>query len=123
MRTALPPHDPWQTDRMLANLYRIRLLREMDRGDEAAQELDEIAPWKELHLSSCRRYPNELAMISTAVAGAGRADVATALLPLVEPFRGQYVVLGWGEGIIGTFDDCWQQLAAVADEGASDRRT
>lgn len=118
VRTALPPQGAWQTDRMLADLYRIRLLFEMGEPDQARGELDELAPWKELHLSCCRRYPSELALMSTAVASAGRADVAAQLLPLVEPFRGQQVVLGWGEGLIGSFEDCWRSLDVLAGAGA-----
>ncbi|WP_426574929.1 AAA family ATPase [Aquihabitans sp. McL0605] len=118
VRTALPPQGAWQTDRMLADLYRIRLLFEMGEPDQARGELDELAPWKELHLSCCRRYPSELALMSTAVASVGRADVAAQLLPLVEPFRGQQVVLGWGEGLIGSFEDCWRSLDVLAGAGA-----
>ena len=73
-------------------------------------DLDELAPWDELHLSSCRRYPAELAMIAGSVASAQRTDVADRLAGLVAPYRGQHVVLGWGEGLLGTFEERWQAL-------------
>lgn len=110
VRTALPWEGRWSTDRMLAELYRIGLLFEMGQPDAAAGALDELAPWDELHLSSCRRYPAELAMIAGSVASAQRTDVADRLAGLVAPYRGQHVVLGWGEGLLGTFEERWQAL-------------
>lgn len=113
VRTGLPFETRWNTDRMLAELYRVGLLLEMGEGDEARRSLDELRPWEELHLSSCRRYPAELALLASAVAGTGRRDVAPHLADLVAPYRGQHVVLGWGEGLLGTFEDRWQALQAV----------
>ena len=118
LRASLPDTSPWQTDRRLADLYRLDLLAAMGRTDEVAAELRALRPHEELDLCSCRRYPAELALTARAVAVAGRPDEAAALAPRLAPFAGQHVVLGWGEGIIDTFDACLSALRARAASGA-----
>lgn len=103
VRASMPAETAWQTDRRLADLYRLDLLVEMGLDDLAHAELAAMAPWTELHLSSCRRYPAELAMMAVAVGRAGLVEPAADLLARVTPFAGQHVVLGWGEAIIGDF--------------------
>ncbi len=117
LRGSLPDTTPWQTDRRLADLYRLDILAAMGRIDEVAAELAALAPYDELDRCSCRRYPAELALTARAVAVVGGAEHAEALARRLLPFAGQHVVLGWGEGIIGTFDRCVADLGALLPDG------
>lgn len=124
IRAALPATPPSGSDRRLADLVRLELLAELGRGQEVADEFDEIAPHLDLDASSCIRATGELYLTADLVGRLGRADLAPPLIARLEPFGGQLMVLGWGEAVFGAADRVLAHLrslvAGVVDEAGFD---
>ncbi len=104
LRSVLPDDPTQAPDRRLADLFRLVVLIEMDRTDEAADEFDRLRSHLDLDVAACRRYPAELALTAQLVAELGTSELAPALIERLRPFGGQLIVLSWGEGILGAAD-------------------
>jgi hypothetical protein len=100
----------------LADLFRLDLLVQMGRHEEARAELLTLRPYDELDQSSCRRYPAELALTARAVAVLEVHGPAPMLAGCLAPYGEQHVVLGWGEAVIDRFDACSAALAPLLNE-------
>ncbi len=98
-------------DRTVAELYRLDLLHHAGRQDQATEELIALEPWRDIEATSCRHYPCTLALAARAMARAAVTGPAPDILRRLEPFGDQQIVLGWGEGLLGTFVDAHTQLA------------
>ena len=113
MWASLPVGDPCGTDRRLVELIRLSNLIEMGRWEEAAAEYEAIEPHRSLDRAACRRYPAELALTAGLVADLGLVDLAPPIQARLEAFRGQIIVMSWGECLIGSADGYIAQLASL----------
>jgi DNA-binding SARP family transcriptional activator len=113
---AVLPDDPARSpDRRLADLFRLVILVEMGRVDEARAGFEALRLLLDLDVAACRRYQGELAFTAQLVADLEVAELVPPLLARLEPYRGQLLVLSWGEGILGSAE---RYLAALESLGA-----
>ncbi len=104
LRSVLPDDPTEAPDRRLADLFRLVVLVQMGRTDDAADEFARLRAHLDLDLAACRRYPAELALTAQLAAELGTSEIAPALIERLRPYEGQLLVLSWGEGILGAAD-------------------
>lgn len=113
LRAALPEDPLDAPDRRMVDLFRLLLLAEAGRRDEAEAELHRMAPHRTLELASCRRYPAELALTADLAAGFGLVEAMPELEARLVPFSGQLLVLSWGEVLLGAADRYLAELRSL----------
>jgi hypothetical protein len=114
MRTALAA-DPGAPDRRLVDLFRLVVLAEAGDRVGAGEGFDALADERGIDEASCRRYPGELALTARVVGLLGRTDAVPDVVARLEPFRGQLLVLSWGEGIVGAAERGLAELGSLLD--------
>jgi hypothetical protein len=102
--SVLPDDAALAPDRPVIALTRLGVLADMGSLDAARGEVEDLLRDRSFDAITCRRYTGELALMARLAADLGVHDVAEAVLPRLEPFAGQLLVLSWGEGILGATD-------------------
>lgn len=115
LRSALPEDPTRAPDRRVVDLFRLVVLADAGRADEARQELLRLAPVADLDRSPSRHRQAELAYTSHLVARFGLVEQAPGLIRRLEPYRGQLLVLSWGEAILGAADRYLGELRSLVD--------
>lgn len=120
MRSVLGTDPQDAPDRRLVDLFRLLLLAELGREDEAAEEMLRLAPHRTLAQATCRRYVAELALTADLAATFEMTEVADEVIERLEPFAGQLLVLSWGEVLLGAADRYLAELASLRDGALDD---
>jgi DNA-binding SARP family transcriptional activator len=115
LRSGLPDDPLDAPDRRMIDLFRLLLLAELGRRDEAEAELQRLAPHRTLPQASCRRYVAELALTADLAATFALDDAMPELIGRLEPFSGQLLVLSWGEVVLGSADRYLAELRSLRD--------
>lgn len=116
MRQSLPAESRLTPDRRVIDLIRLQVLADDGERDQAHQELMAMAPWADLDLAPCRNHASELVLVAGLLADLCVAAPAPELVPRLEPFRGQFAVLSWGECMLGSFDRYLAGLHSLIDD-------
>lgn len=115
LRAVFPAARAEAPDRPLTDLFRLVVLAEMGEIDEARDEFVRLAPHRDLDEAASRQYPGELALCAQLAARFRLVEPAQVLRQRIEPFRGQLLILAWGEGVLGAADRFLAQLGSVVN--------